>query len=112
MPPVRLLFKKLWKASSLSGKNHSYPTSDESSDGNIKFQKCKVMAAWDGDKIEKFDGRLLCFICTFREKRKSTRTTSDKNKENKNGEKTSKEGPKKDSKGREDEKPDDKPTQR
>ena len=45
-------------------------------------QKCKVMAAWDGDKIEKFDGRLLCFICTFREKRKSTRTTSDKNKEN------------------------------
>lgn len=75
-------------------------------------QKCKVMAAWDGDKIEKFDGRLLCFICTFREKRKSTRTTSDKNKENKiNKEKTSKEGPKKDSKGREDEKPDDKPSQ-
>ena len=31
---------------------------------------------------------------------------------NKNGEKTSKEGPKKDSKGREDENPDDKPTQR
>jgi len=74
-------------------------------------QKCKVMAAWDGDKIEKFDGRLLCFICTFREKRKSTRTTSDKNKENRDGEKTSKEAPKKDSKGREDDKPDDKPTQ-
>ena len=107
MPPVRLLFKKLWKASSMPGNNTFIGWQQLKA-----YQKCKVMAAWDGDKIEKFDGRLLCFICTFREKRKSTRTTSDKNKENRDGEKTSKEAPKKDSKGREDDKPDDKPTQR
>jgi len=34
-------------------------------------QKCKVKAAWDGAKIEKINDLCLCFICSFREKRKS-----------------------------------------
>ena len=34
-------------------------------------QKCKVKAAWDGAKIEKINDLVLCFICSFREKRKS-----------------------------------------
>ena len=34
-------------------------------------EKCKVKAAWDGAKIEKINGMVLCYLCAFREKRKS-----------------------------------------
>merc|ERR1711892_1080970 len=33
-------------------------------------EKCGVLAAWEGDKIEKINNMRLCFICSFREKRK------------------------------------------
>merc|ERR1712176_1189866 len=34
-------------------------------------EKCEVKAAWDGAKIEKINGMVLCYLCAFREKRKS-----------------------------------------
>ena len=35
-------------------------------------QKCGVLAAWEGEKIEKVNDLRLCFICSFREKRKAS----------------------------------------
>ncbi|CBY16288.1 unnamed protein product [Oikopleura dioica] len=58
-------------------------------------EKCKVKAAWEGGKIEKINGLTLCFICTFREKRKTKlgggkEETENKNPKQKNGESKSK----------------------
>ena len=41
-------------------------------------------AAWEGGKIEKINGLTLCFICTFREKRKIKTGEGKEESENKN----------------------------
>ena len=55
-------------------------------------QKCKVKAAWDGQKIEKIGDQCLCFICSFREKRKSKVVETPQNGNKENDKKTSKSG--------------------
>ena len=46
------------------------------------FKKCGVLAAWEGDKIEKINNMRLCFICSFREKRKLNTTKGNKKDQN------------------------------